>query len=117
MNDNFFDIVFDIMINRDTYDCSQYEPKSNLCIKGEYNKDNINKKLVWKYSFIIANGAILLGCIYTFIFILIPIIKFRILQCSRQRERRYSAITERIGSNNISLMKERLTSDTICLSK
>ena len=55
------------MINRDTYDCSQYEPKSNLCIKGEYNKDNINKKLVWKYSFIIANGAILLGCIYTFI--------------------------------------------------
>ena len=101
------------MINKNTYDCSEYDPKTYLCMKGEYNSDNINTKLFCKYAFIIANGAILLGCIYTFIFILIPIIKFRILQCSRQRERRYSVLSERIGSNNISLMKERLTSDII----
>ncbi len=113
LNDNFFDIVFDVIINNDSYDCSEYELLTNLCNKGEYKGKYMAYKIAWKYFLIIINGAILVGCIYTLIFIIIPIIKFRILQCSRQRERRNSLISERIGSNNISLMKERLTSDII----
>ena len=103
MNDNFFDIVFDIIKNVDTYDFQ----------KEEFKEGNYKEKVAWKIGFIGLNGFILLGCIYTLIFILIPIVKFRILLCSRKREHRYSVINEGIGSNKISLMKERLNSEMI----
>lgn len=89
------------MIDIDTYDFE----------KREFKNKNYTEKMAWKIVFIGLNGFILLGCIYTLIFILIPIIKFRILLCSRKRENRYSVINEGIGSNKISLMKERLNSE------
>jgi len=89
------------MINFDTYDFS----------KGEYIDKT--EKYIWKILFIGINGIILLGCVYTLIFILIPIIKFRIFQCSEKRKRRYSIVGERIGSKNISLMKETLNSEEL----
>ena len=57
------------MINFDTYDFS----------KREYIDKT--EKYIWKTLFIGINGFILLGCVYALIFILIPIIKFRIFQC------------------------------------
>lgn len=105
LNDFFFDIVFDLMINNDTYDFTDC-----LLCQGEY-KDKTGK-YIYKSLFIGVNGFILLGCIYVLIFILIPIIKFRILQCSRKRKsNRYTDINERLGS--ISLLKERLNSDIL----
>ena len=101
LNNKFFDIVFDIIINVDSYDF----------INNEFKEGSLTEKYLWKIAFIGLNGIILLGCLYTLIFILIPIVKFRILMCSRKREQKYSVINDRIGNNNISLMKERLTSD------
>ena len=96
MNDNFFDIVFDVIIDKESYDFEKNEFKE----KAERN--------LWRVGFIGINGIIFLGCLYTLIFILIPIIKYRISQCCRKRERRYSEINDRIGKSHISLMKERL---------
>ena len=89
------------MINFDTYDFS----------KGEYIDKT--EKYIWKILFIGINGIILLGCVYALIFILIPIIKFRIFQFSEKRKRRYSIVGEKIGSKNISLMKETLNSEEL----
>lgn len=89
------------MINFDTYDFS----------KREYIDKT--EKYIWKTLFIGINGFILLGCVYALIFILIPIIKFRIFQCSEKRKRRYSIVGERIESKNISLMKETLNSEEL----
>lgn len=97
MNDNFFDIVFDVIINKDSYDFINHEFKE----KAERN--------LWRVGFIGINGIIFLGCLYTLIFILIPIINYRISLCCRKREQRYSEINDRIGTSHISLMKERLT--------
>ena len=106
LKDFFYDIVFDTKINVDTYNfinnTREYE--------GEYK--NKAEKYAWKTFLIAINGFILLGCIYTLIFILIPIIKFRIVQYLRKR-RRYSEISEKIGTSNISLMKERLNSEAL----
>ena len=52
------------------------------------------------------NGFILLGLIYTLIFIVIPIVYFRIYQCFKKDPR-----VSRIVSNNVSLLKERFTSE------
>ena len=101
MNNKFFDIVFDIIINKDSYDF----------MNNEFKNGSKTEKCIWKVGFIGLNGIILLGCLYTLIFILIPIVKFRILMCSRKREQRYSVINDRIGNSNISLMKERLTQE------
>jgi hypothetical protein len=102
LNNKFFDIVFDVIINIDSYDF----------INDEFKESSKKEKYLWKVGFIGLNAIILIGCLYTLIFILIPIVKFRILMCSRKREQRYNVINERIGNNNISLMTERLTTDT-----
>lgn len=98
MKNEFFDIVFNLKINISTYDF----------VNDEYN-DNWKKNL-WKFLFIFVNGFIILGCIYSFIFILIPIVYFRIGQCLR-KDTRVTEFKERLGSRNISLLKERFTSD------
>lgn len=87
------------MIDIENYDFEKQEYKNQI---GKY---------ALKVVFIAVNGFILLGCIYVLIFILIPIIKFRIFQCSKKRESKYSEINERLGS--ISLLKERETSQTL----
>ena len=104
MNDFFFDILFDLKIDIDSYDFTD-----RLNYIGEYKDKSL--KYLCKVFLIGITGFILLGCIYTLIFILIPIIKFRILQFSRRRESRFSEITDRLGGSHASLMKERLNSD------
>ena len=104
LNDNFFDIVFDLYINDETYNF-----KDPITYEGEYH--NKTEKYACKIFLIGITGFILLGCIYTLIFILFPIIKFRIAQYSRKRQHRYSEIGERLGSSKISLMRERLNSE------
>ena len=96
LNDNFFDIVFNLKINNRTYDFNE----------NKYN--NTTKKNICKYFFIVLNGFILLSCIYVLIFIIIPIIYFRITQCSKKNPR-LSELKD--GNNHISILKERLTSD------
>ncbi len=106
MNDFFYDVVFNLYINDETYDFSgegNYLGK----YKNQFGKYACQTFLIW------LTGFILLGCIYTFIFILIPIIKFRILQCSRKREPRFTEISERLEGSHVSLMKERLNSDVL----
>jgi len=105
-NDFFYDVVFNLYINVETYDFSD---------KGKYLGEYKNQfgKYAYKTILIGLTGFILLGCIYTFIFILIPIIKFRMLQCSRKREPRFSEISERLEGSHVSLMQERLNSDLI----
>jgi uncharacterized membrane protein len=96
LNDNFFDIVFNLKINIRTYDFE----------KNKYK--NTTKKNIWKYSFIILNGFILLSCFYALIFIIIPIIYFRIGQCSKKNPRLSEIKYE---NNHISILKERFTSN------
>jgi predicted membrane protein len=95
LNDNFFDIVFNLKINNRTYDFREnkylHTTKKNIC----------------QFSFIILNGFILLSCFYALIFIIIPIVYFRISQCSKKNPR-FSDIKER---DHISILKERFTSD------
>ena len=64
------------------------------------------KKNIWQFLYIFANGFILLSLIYTLIFIIIPIIYYRLYQCCKKDAR-----ISKIGSNNISLLKERFTSE------
>jgi hypothetical protein len=106
VNDFFFDVIFDISINVDTYNFT--DPGNYI---GEYK--NKSGKYASKIFLIGITGFILLGCIYTLIFILIPIIKFRILQCSRRRESRFSEISDRLEGSHVSLMQERLNSDIL----
>ena len=106
VNDFFFDVIFDIYINIETYDFTDIGNYS-----GEYK--NKFKKYICKIFLIGITGFILLGCFYTLIFILIPIIKFRILQCSRRREPRFSEISDRLEGSHVSLMQERLNSDIL----
>ena len=92
------------MINNDTYDF-----ESPFSVEGEY-KDQTGKYF-WKTIFIIANGFILLGCVYVLIFILILLIKYRIIQFAKRKRENYGDIRDRIGSSNAALLKERLTSE------
>ena len=107
LNDFFYDIVFDIPINNETYNFS------NLAtFEGEYNSKTL--KYFAEVCFIGINAFIFLGCLYVLIFILIPIIKFRISQClnkGRSRSERYSQISENLRTGQISLMKEKLVLD------
>ena len=64
------------------------------------------EKNIWQFIFIFANGFILLSLIYTLIFIIIPIIYYRFYK-KKKKDPRIS----KIGSNNISLLKERFTSE------
>ena len=97
LNDNFFDIVFNLRINNRTYNFNEEKYK------------NTAKKIICKYSFIFLNGFILLSCFYVLIFILIPIIYFRIAQCSKKDPRLSQFNNE--NSNQISFLKERFTSN------
>ena len=92
------------MINDETYEFDNFP----LSIEGKYK--NEGKKYFAKYSFIIANGVILLGCIYVLLFILIPIIKYRIMQFAKQK-RNNDDIRDRIEGSNAALLKERFTSE------
>ena len=105
LEDPFFDIVFDLMINDETYNYKNFPCSS----EGEY-KDK-TKKTLSNICFIFINGVILLGCIYVLIFILIPIIKYRIIQFSKRKKENINDFRERIGSSNAALLKERLTSE------
>ena len=73
-------------------------------VKNRYK--STTKKNIWKYLFIFLNGFILLSLLYTLVFILIPIIYFRLSQFFKKNQR-----ISKIGSNNISLLKERFTSE------
>ena len=73
-------------------------------VKNRYK--STTKKNIWKYLFIFLNGFILLSLFYTLVFILIPIIYFRLSQFFKKNQR-----ISKIGSNNISLLKERFTSE------
>lgn len=98
LKDEFFDIVFNIPINKDTYNFQENEYLAPL------------EKYIWKYVYIFGNGFVLLGCIYTLIFILFPIIYFRISQNSKKNPR----ISREFPINNNSnaeLLKERFTSE------
>ena len=107
LNDFFFDIVFDIPINNETYNFTNI---SNF--EGEYNSKTL--KYLAEVCFIGINGLVFLGCLYVLIFILVPIIKFRILQCSNKRSyrsERYTEISQKLRTGEISLMKEKLIVD------
>ncbi len=99
MNDAFFDIVFNLKIDNSSYDFLKEEYKETW------------KKNTWKFFFIFFNGFIILFCTYVFIFILIPIVYYRIGQCIK-KDTRVTEFKARLGSNNISILKERFTSDT-----
>lgn len=89
--------MFNIEINIDTYDFDKKEFIGNSKIY----------KNLWKFTFIFFNGFIILCCVYALIFILMPIIYFRIIQRCKKSPR-YSEIK---NGSNISLLKERFTSD------
>ena len=86
------------MMNKDSYNFEENEYKNPL------------NKYIWKFIYIFANGFILLGCIYTLIFILIPIIIFRIVQNSKKNPR-ISRDFPINNNSNIELLKERFTSE------
>ena len=97
-NDRFFDIVFDLKIDYESYDF----------INNEY----IDKtpKIIWICIFSCINVTIFLCCIYTMIYIVMPSIYFRLWKVSK-KNLRLSEIKERFGSRNISLLKDRNSSE------
>ena len=97
LNDNFYDIVFDLIIDNDTYDFENGEYKNKV------------PKILWFLAYVICNAFVLLCFIYILIFILFPIILYRIKHSST-KPKKDIRVTEQIGSQNISLLKERLTS-------
>ena len=98
MKDGFFDIVFNVIIDNSTYNFEDNTYKKTF------------QKNFYKVAFIFGNGFILLCCIYVLIFILIPVICYRIGQCS-SKKMRISEYKEKIdNTTQISLLKERLNS-------
>jgi hypothetical protein len=99
LEDKFFDIVFNLKINNSSYNFTE----------NKYNDENYPKKIMWLIAFIFANAFILFFCFYALVFIIIPIIYFRIGQFSKSNPR----LSERIydNSNKISLLEERFTND------
>ena len=87
-------------MNYNTYDFTNNEFYDNTA------------KYIWYILFIFANGFILLSCIYVLIFIIIPIIYFRIAQCSSKNSR-ISNITEKMGESKISLLNNRFTTEIL----
>ena len=98
LHDYFFDIVFDLVIDIYTYN------KEN----GEY-KNKLGKNII-QGLFIFVNGFIFLCCIYVFIFILLPVICFRIGKCS-SKNTRITEFKERMGTTTVSLLKDRFTGE------
>jgi hypothetical protein len=97
LKNEFFDIVFNLKIDKDTYNF----------VNEEYQDDFIIKKNICKYIFIILNGFIILCCIYVLIFIIIPIIYFRISQCFKKNP----PLSEMQSESKISFLNERFTSE------
>ena len=97
LRDNFYDIVFDLKIDIFTYDFT----------KEEYL--NENPKIFWHLAYIISNAFVLLCFIYILIFILSPIIIFRVRNFWKKPVIR---VTQQIGSTDVSLLKERFTNTT-----
>ena len=97
MKNEFFDIVFNLKIDKDTYNF----------VSEEYQDDFIIKKNICKYIFIILNVFIILCCIYVLIFIIIPIIYFRISQCFKKNP----PLSEMQSESKISFLNERFTSE------
>ena len=97
MKDAFYDIVFNLIINNETYNF----------IENKYKDINYTYQIIWKYIFIFFNGFIILCCLYVLIFIIIPIIYFRVSQCFKKNPR----LSEIKSDSSIDLLKERFTSD------
>ena len=97
LDDNFYDIVFDLKIDISNYDFT----------KGEYL--NENPKIFWHLAYIICNAFVLLCFIYILIFILSPIIISRVRNLWKKPVIR---VTQQIGSTDVSLLKERFTNTT-----
>ena len=95
LKDEFYDIVFNLKINNDTYQ------------NGKYVGSNNTLKTILKYNFSFFNGFILLCNLYVLIFIIIPIIYFRVCQCFKKSPR----LSEIKSQSTIDLLKERFTSD------
>ena len=96
-NDIFFDIVFDLKMDYESYNF----------IDNEY----IDKtpKVIWTCIFSFINASIFLCCIYTMIYIVVPSIYFRLWKVSK-KNLRISELQERLLSRNITLIKDRNTS-------
>ena len=96
-NDIFFDIVFDLKMDYESYNF----------IDNEY----IDKtpKILWTFIFSCINVSIFLCCIYTMIYIVAPSIYFRLWKVSK-KNLRISELQERLLSRNITLIKDRNTS-------
>ena len=97
MKEEFYDIVFNLKINIDTYNYDKLEYKDN----------NKIEQILWKYSLIFFNAFIILCCLYTLIFILIPVIYFSVCVCFKKSPR----LSEIKSQSTIDLLKERFTSD------
>ena len=97
MKDAFYDIVFNLIINNETYNFEE----------DKYIGINYTYQIIWKYTFIFFNGFIILCCLYVLIFIIIPIIYFRVSQCFKKNPR----LSEIKSDSSIDLLKERFTSD------
>ena len=75
------------------------------------NNEYINKtpKIIWICIFSCINVTIFLCCIYTMIYIVAPSIYFRLWKVSK-KNLRISELQERLLSRNITLIKDRNTS-------
>lgn len=98
LDDGFYDIVFNVVINKDTYDFNAHQYK------------HPTKKIIWEILFIGVNGFIILCCIYVLVFILIPVIRYRIGHFSAQNKR-LTEFREEIDNTQISRLRERLTNE------
>lgn len=98
LDDGFYDIVFNVVINNKTYDLPKHQ----------YYKPT--KKIIWEILFIGVNGFIILCCIYVLIFILIPVIRYRIGHFS-SKNKRLTEFREEINNTQISRLRERLTNN------
>lgn len=76
--------------------------------KNEYIDET--PKIILKCIFSFINVSILLCCIYSMIYIVVPTIYFRLWKVPK-KNLRLSEIKERFGSKNISLIKDRNASE------
>ena len=99
INNYFYDIVFDVEINKDTYD-----------FNNEEFFDNFQKDLIY-ILYILFNVIILIGCIFVLIFIVFPIIKNK----KKPKKRgRFTRFKEKIENNEEQFdINERFTADPV----
>ena len=98
LDDGFYDIVFNVRMNNETYDLDNHKYKDPT------------EKIIWQILFIGVNGFIILCCIYVLIFILIPVIRYRIGHFS-SKNKGLTEFREEIDNNQISRLRERLTNE------